>query len=32
MLGAADCPQIGELRMDKIARELAAQLGQPIDG
>jgi len=32
MLGAADRPQIGEQKMDEIARELAAQLGRPIDG
>jgi diadenosine tetraphosphate (Ap4A) HIT family hydrolase len=32
MLGPANRPQVGEQRMDEIARELAAQLGHPIDG
>jgi diadenosine tetraphosphate (Ap4A) HIT family hydrolase len=32
MLGPGDRPQISGQRMDEIARELAAQLGQPIGG
>ena len=32
MPGAAGRPQIGEQKMDEIARELAAQLGQPTGG